>query len=86
MEPNKPLDPTIVKLGAQLQVLEMLVVQLAQVIRILVPSFADNLRRSPANPFAGMGIPGHPEVSDALTSELEDAWNKLRERVLTPPG
>lgn len=80
----EPIKPSELQLMAQVQVLEMLVVELAKELQRIQPSFAARLRQGSSNPWEGLSIPGHPEAADMLTAELQDAWSKLLQKALLP--
>lgn len=80
------IDPFQLFITAQLQALETLLVMLVQrdptLQRIVQTQYALVQEKLAL----GGSIPGQPELADLLTGELQEAWQRLMRRVLSPPG
>lgn len=79
MEPVRNID---LRLSAQIAALELLVVSLVQrspELRRIVATSHD--LESELQALAQPSLPNQPEVSDMMTSELQEAWRRLLKRV-----
>jgi hypothetical protein len=82
------MDIEIIRLRSELIALEILTISTVRALQEAFPSFAQSL------PMAGAGTSEQlrtlavrhapPEMSDLLTAELQEAWERLLKRALPP--